>query len=98
MLEQLWLKCEVSQGQFAGEFAVRGRTFDNTGFSLFTSADDLDLDQAPTGNEQLPGRLCVDVLDRQGELVLVRLPQATLENGRTVTVRRSQLEEQAVQS
>jgi hypothetical protein len=86
------LRCQVSRGLFSGEVAIRGTTADGTEFSLFVSDDFVEFD-APVGDSgPVDGWLRVEVLVREGPLVLVRLPGQTFENGQTVTVRDCQLE------
>ena len=84
-----WLKCEISEGQFTGEYAVSGETFDGDGYSLFCPEEFVEGDPAIGGEA---GWIKVDVLAREGDLLLVKLPQRTLENGTTITVKSSQVE------
>lgn len=90
-MESYYLQCMVSAGQFTGEYAVAGRLFNGSIFSLFAPASDLKLDAPPTNDAKVEGAIKVELLKRQGDLSLVRLPQATLENGHTVTVKMDQL-------
>ncbi len=86
------LRCQVSPGMFSEEVAVRGVAADGAEFSLFVSDECVEFD-APIGNrESVAGWLRVEVLAREGDLVLVRLPGQAFENGQTVTVRDCQLE------
>ena len=76
------IKVVISEGQFSGEFAVTGVDSDGEKFSLFAHEHDLDL----------PSKLLrVDPLAEEKGLVLIQLPQGTLENGKTVTVKQSDL-------
>jgi hypothetical protein len=43
-------------------------------------------------DQAVDGWIDVDVVENQGSLVLVRLPQSTLENGPFLTVNRGQLD------
>jgi hypothetical protein len=90
-MDPYYLHCTVAVGQFTGEFAVGGQLFDGTSFSLFAPASDLQVAALPADNASVEGAIKVELLQCQGELSLVRLPQPTLENGRTVTVTRDQL-------
>ena len=45
-----WLECIISPGQFTGEFAVQGKMFDSTDFSLFAPKEDLQF------SEKVPAR------------------------------------------
>jgi hypothetical protein len=90
-MDMTLLRCSISPGQFTGEFAVAGTLHDNSGFSLFAQDSDVETPNVPTSTAPVTGWLRVDVIQEQGDLALVRLPQDTLENGRTVTVRREQL-------
>ena len=53
-----WLECTVSVGQFTGEFAVQGKMFDSTVFSMFAPEEDLQFSkEKPTGNEHVEGTI-----------------------------------------
>jgi len=86
-----WLDCEISQGQFTGEYAVKARMFDETEFSLFVPRDCLNFSEEPSPNTSVHGLISVSVADRKDDLVLVHLPRPTFENGRSITVKESQL-------
>jgi len=86
------LQCQVSPGLFNGEVAVRGETADGTGFSLFVSDDFVEYDSPVDAASPVDGWLYAEVLDRKADLLLVQLPGQTFENGRTITVRDSQIE------
>jgi hypothetical protein len=86
------LRCQVSPGLFSGEVAVRGETADGTGFSLFVSDDFVEYDPSVDTASPVAGWLYAEVLDRKADMVLVQLPSQTFENGRTITVRDSQIE------
>jgi hypothetical protein len=84
------LRCQISPGLFSGEVAVRCKAADGGEFSLFVPDDFVEheaMDASP-----IEGWLCVEVLAREGALILVRLPGQTFENGQTVTVRDTQVE------
>jgi hypothetical protein len=78
-----WLKCRIAQGQFSEEFVVEGKDAKNVPFSLFARDAEVDID----------GWIRVEIIAKTGELCLVRLPQQTLENGSTVTVRCKDLQD-----
>jgi len=86
-----WLNCKISQGQFTGEFAVQAEMFDSTVFSLFAPREDLRFSEEPTEDKHVQGSIRVTPLGREGELVLIALPRPTFENGRTITVKASQI-------
>ncbi len=86
-----WLDCEISQGQFTGEYAVTARMFDETECSLFVPRDCLDFSEEPSKNESVNGLISVSVTAKKDDLVLVSLPRPTFENGRSITVKESQL-------
>ncbi len=86
------LQCQVSPGMFKGEVAVRGISADGTEFSLFVSDEYVECRDKLQTEVFCEGRLRVQVLDREGPLVLVRLPGQTFENGRTVAVSDSMVE------
>jgi hypothetical protein len=81
-METKWLLCSVSPGQFPNEYAVSGTQYNGKGFSLFAPRETV---SAPSSGEG-DGFMKVDVVDSQGELVLVRLPAQTFENGQHITV------------
>ena len=86
-----WLDCEITQGQFTGEYAVKAQMFDGTEFSLFVPKECLDFSDEPL-NEPVNGMISVSVTDqKKGDLVIVNLPRPTFENGRSITVKESQL-------
>ncbi len=86
------LRCQISRGMFSGEVAVRGKTADGTEFSLLVPEDFAEADLSAAGGEPVGGSLRVEVLAREGALMLVRLPGQRFENGQTVTVRASEVE------
>lgn len=86
-----WLDCEISQGQFTGEYAVKARMFDETEFSLFVPRDCLNLSEEPTLDKSVSGQISVSVAAKKDDLVLINLPRPTFENGRSITVKESQL-------
>lgn len=86
-----WLHCTVSPGQFTGEYVVEARDFRGEMFSLFVPEEFVDYTSEPTQGSGVRGFLHVERLEESGDLVLVRLPRAPLENGSTVTVKTSQV-------
>lgn len=86
------LKCQISPGQFTGEYAVSAEMFDGEGFSLFASKEHIQCSELPQSGKTVPGLIGVDILDEDEGLMLVRLPQRALENGDTVTVRADQVQ------
>jgi hypothetical protein len=93
---EAWLRCEISPGQFSSEYAVRGRTADGIGFSLFVPNTYVEMDSEPNTDRLVQGWVRVEALGRDGSLVLVRLPRPTLENGETVTVKAEEVETRRV--
>ncbi len=88
-----WLQCEVKQGQFTGEFAVRGKLYDSHQFSMFVPDKYIKIDTQPPENNYVDGLISVNLLDEKDNLALVSLPQNSFENGHTITVKRDQLQE-----
>ena len=86
-----WLECTISPGQFSGEYAIRGEMFDETGFSLFAPKKDLRFSEEPTRNKPVKGLVRVVQSATKEGLLLVSLPRPTFENGRTITVKKTQL-------
>lgn len=87
-MEQMWLSCTVSPGQFPTEFAVSGRQFNGKSFSLFAPRESV---HPPVAGDDGPGTVMVEVVERKGELALVKLPAQTFENGSLVTVKAIEL-------
>jgi hypothetical protein len=92
MGNERWLKCIMSAGQFTGEYAARSETFTGEEFSLFVPEQFVDLENSLEEGRSVPGWVRVELLDQRENLVLVRLPNQTLGNGQSITVRREQLE------
>jgi hypothetical protein len=86
-----WLKCTIFPGQFTGEYAVQGKLFDGTGFSLFAEKEDLKFSGEPTFDKPIEGWISIELGPKKDDLLLVTLPQATFENGQTITVKTSQV-------
>ena len=86
------LKCLISRGMFSGEVAVRGESAYGAEFSMFAPSDFVEADLAQAATGPVEGWLCVEVLQREGPLMLIHLPCQTFENGQTITVRDSQVE------
>ena len=80
-MEQNWLRCSASPGQFPTELAISGVQFNGRGFSLFAPEESV-IGPETDGTAYLK----VDVVDRRGSLALVRLPAQTFESGQHVTV------------
>ncbi len=81
-METKWLPCSVSPGQFPTEYAVSGMQYNGKGFSLFAPQETV----VPPPSGEGEGLVQVEVVDRRGELALVRLPAQSFENGQHVTV------------
>lgn len=88
-----WLDCEITQGQFTGEYAVKARMFDETEFSLFVPKNYLIFSEEPSLDKPVNGMISVYVTDQKDDLVLINLPRPTFENGRSITVKESQLKQ-----
>ena len=85
------LSCTISPGQFTGEFAVRGKLFDDTEFSLFALEADLKFHKPPTPGSHVEGWIRVVPLDQRDDLLLVALPRMTFENGQRITVKANEV-------
>lgn len=88
-----WLECTISPGQFTGEYAVQGKLFDNTGFSLFAEKEDLKFKEEPTEDKPVVGWIRIVLGPPKDNLLLVRLPQPTFENSQTITVKTNQVKD-----
>jgi len=88
-----WLKCRIFPGQFTGEYAVQGRLFDNTEFSLFVEKQYLDFSEEPTFDKPVEGWIRVEPELHKDDLLLVSLPQPTFENGQSITVKMDQVKD-----
>lgn len=91
----MWLRCEIREGQFDGEYSVSGDTIDGAGFSLFLPTEFVASDQH-ISTDSVPGWVKVEVLDSNDDCVLVKLPRHTLENGATVTVSADDIEDSPI--
>jgi hypothetical protein len=90
---ETWLRCGVSPGMFDNEAGVDGRQFDGSVFSFFAPADTVDHgDQELTRGECIPGWVRVEIISRKDNLVLVKLPRQTFQNGAFITVTGDHLE------
>ena len=88
-----WLECTISPGQFTGEYAVQGKMFDRTDFSLFAPKTELRFSEEPTVESPVRGLIRIVRGEEKDDLLLVSLPRPTFENGRTITVKKQQLKE-----
>lgn len=91
------LRCQVSPGLFSSECAVIVKASSGREFSLFTERSTVSVAQWPQGDQTVDGWIDVDLAEERGSptngsLVLVRLPQTTLESGQYLTVNRGQLD------
>ena len=91
VMEEKWLKCSISPGQFAGEFAVQGEMFDSTEFSLFAPREALEFSGEPSWDKPVQGFIRVTPGDQKDDMLLVSLPRPTFENGRIITVKKTQV-------
>jgi hypothetical protein len=89
---QAKLRCQVSAGLFSTECAVVVRASSGREFSLFAERSNLTVPRWPADEETVEGWIEVELVKEEGSLVLVRLPQSTLENGPYLTVNRGQLD------
>jgi hypothetical protein len=92
---ETWLRCLVSPGMFDNEIGVDGRQFDGSVFSFFGPDDAVEPEQELTREKSVPGWVRVEILDRKGDLVLVKLPRQTFQNGAYITVTADQLQTRA---
>ena len=90
MLEK-WINCTVFPGQFTGEYAIKSTMFDGTEFSLFAPKEALDIKQEPTLDHPVKGKIKVQIEQQEDDLLMVRLPRPTFENGQCVTVKTEQV-------
>lgn len=86
-MEMGWLDCTISPGQFSGEFAVRGELFNDAGFSLFVEEEYVRFRDEPVVDKPVQGFVRITTLQKEDDLCLVALPQSTMENGCSVTVK-----------
>ena len=86
MQSQTWLQCDITPGQFTGEYVVTAQDFEDSIFSLFVPEKYVECDSEPIEGRSVRGWLQVEVLDKNGSLALVQLPRHPLENGQIVTV------------
>lgn len=89
-----WLDCTICPRQFTGEFAIQGKMFDASEFSLFAPKEDLKFTGEPSWDKPVRGFIRVMPGPQKDNLLLVTLPQPTFENGRTITVKADQIRAQ----
>jgi hypothetical protein len=87
-----WLKCKVSHGQFSNEFAIQGKLFDGTGFSLFAEKEDVRFEKGLEIGQTVDGFVRVDILQEVGDLYLLSLPKPTMQNSPFITVEKGEVE------
>jgi hypothetical protein len=80
-MSEAWLSCQVSPGLFSNEYAVSGQEANGEEFSLFVPTRYVRPSCLPGDKESVPGQVRVDVWEKKGDQVLVRLPGQTLERG-----------------
>ncbi len=90
-----WLRCRIAHGMFDSEFAASGPLFDGKMFSLFVPKEQVLYEKEPMPRGHAVGWLPVEVWERKGDLVLVRLPQENLGGGYFVTVKADQVRSDA---
>jgi hypothetical protein len=92
LAQDAMLRCMISTGQFSEEVAVSGQDYAGAQYSFFISRKFVEFEGEPARGCEVDGWLRVRVLDRKQDLVLVRLPGRTFENGSTITVHQTQLD------
>ena len=91
-----FLRCRVRSGQFSGEVAVHGRTYNGDEFSLFVPDEYVDCDTPPTGESTVDGWIRVHILASDAQRLLVQLPEQSFENGRTITVAKTEVQNNVI--
>jgi hypothetical protein len=91
------LRCQVSPGLFSSECAVIVTASSGKQLSLFTDRSTVSVSQWPQDDQTVDGWIDVELVEERGvspdaPLVLVLLPQTTLENGPYLTVNRGHLD------
>jgi len=89
-----WLHCVVSPGQFSGEHGVEVRTSAGEVF-LFAPAEEIELPAGAQSDYNGEAHIHVEIIEQKGDLLLVRLPRRTLENGQHITVRQESIRQEA---
>jgi hypothetical protein len=90
-----WLRCPVTPGQFSSEYAVVAEQFDGTEFSLFAPRTEVECDTEPRFEQPADGWLRVEVWSRQGDLLMIKLPQMAIGRGQFIKVRSGQMRQLA---
>jgi hypothetical protein len=91
-----YLRCKARAGQFSGELAIQGSTADGEEFSLFAPRGSVEYEGSLDGPEDIDAWMRVTVLAEEGGLLLVSLPGESFENGRVITVDRTQVQQRAI--
>lgn len=87
-----WLRCSVTPGQFSNEYGVTGYQVDGKVFSLFSPKEFVKCDHPPQNEERVDGLVRVRIYSREGDQVIVQLPQESFERGHYVTVSADQVQ------
>ena len=83
-----WLQCVVSPGQILGRIRGQGQDFHWRSVSFC----DKGRNRSPEAIHRITKgmlQIRIEIVDQKGDLLLVRLPRRTLENGQHITVRGS---------
>jgi hypothetical protein len=91
-----WLSCEVSEGQFPNEAAVRVRDHRDETSELFVPREYVKIASGRIANRWAKGEVQVEVLERGHDLALVHLPGQTFGNGQILTVPSARLSKRHV--
>ena len=87
-IHEAWLKCQISDGMFPGEYAVVSKTRDDRPFSFFASEGLIN---------QAKNLVKIEVLREKSDSYIVYLPTDPLENiSRTIQVPKDQVKELAL--
>jgi hypothetical protein len=78
---------------FSNEFAVVVEDFEGQNFSLFAPRVKVRVDREPTHDEPVDGWMKVQLLERAGNVIVVWLPDTTMEGCQYLSVRLDQLAE-----
>ena len=92
MHEHCYIKCEVGRGMFPDEYVANIQAVTPEGGTLVASTivskESIRIRKQPTAGTRVAGQLRVYCVKKKGDFVAVVLPQATMENGSSIIVRR----------
>lgn len=86
MARDVWLVCSVHLGMFSDEYAVLVRTIEGQWLSFFIPREFVEISHRPTGNEEVEGKVKVEVFGGDEHSRIIGLPSQPFEGPRFARV------------